>query len=115
MDYFYASAYNKGLWDKILSVDFKPTKKLSFSLNYHHFSTTYDVMATDGKEGRCLGPELDMQVDYTLMKDVKLTAGYSTMLGTKYMDIVKGGNHKSWQDWGWLTLNINPRILFTKW
>ena len=31
------------------------------------------------------------------------------------MDIVKGGNHKSWQDWGWLTLNINPRILFTKW
>ena len=115
MDYFYASAYNKGLWDKILSVDFKPTKKLSFSLNYHHFSTTYDVMATDGKEGRCLGSELDMQVDYTLMKDVKLTAGYSTMLGTKYMDIVKGGNHKSWQDWGWLTLNINPRILFTKW
>jgi len=49
------------------------------------------------------------------MKDVKLTAGYSTMLGTKYMDIVKGGSHKSWQDWGWLTLNINPRILFTKW
>ena len=25
MDYFYASAYNRGLWDKQLSVDFKPT------------------------------------------------------------------------------------------
>ena len=72
MDYFYASAYNKGLWDKILSVDFKPTKKLSFSLNYHHFSTTYDVMATDGKEGRCLGSELDMQVDYILIFVCKL-------------------------------------------
>ena len=115
MDYFYASAYNKGLWDKILSVDFKPTQKIGLSLNYHHFSTTYDVTATDGKEGRSLGSEFDLQVDYTLMKDVKLTAGYSTMLGTKYMDIVKGGSHKSWQDWGWLTLNINPRILFTKW
>ena len=100
---------------QILSVDFKPTQKIGFSLNYHHFSTTYDVTAIDGKEGRSLGSEFDLQVDYTLMKDVKLTAGYSTMLGTKYMDIVKGGSHKSWQDWGWLTLNINPRILFTKW
>jgi len=26
MDYFYASAYNKGLWDKILSVDFRPKR-----------------------------------------------------------------------------------------
>lgn len=115
MDYFYASAYNKGLWDKILSVDFKPTQKIGLSLNYHHFSTTYDVTDIDGKEGRSLGSEFDLQVDYVLMKDVKLTAGYSTMLGTKYMDIAKGGSHKSWQDWGWLTLNINPRILFTKW
>ena len=54
MDYFYASAYNKGLWDKILSVDFKPTQKIGFSLNYHHFSTTYDVTDIDGKEGRSL-------------------------------------------------------------
>lgn len=115
MDYFYASAYNKGLWDKILSAEFKPTKELGISLNYHHFSTTYDVKLADGDEGRSLGSEIDIQVDYVVMKDVKLTAGYSTMLGTKYMDMVKGGSHKSWQDWGWLTLNINPRILFTKW
>lgn len=115
MDYFYASAYNKGLWDKIVSVDFKPASKWALSLSYHHFSTTYDVMAKDGKEGRSLGSELDFQIDYVLMKDVRLQAGYSTMLGTKYMDVVKGGSHKAWQDWGWLSLNINPRILFTKW
>lgn len=115
MDYFYASAYNKGLWDKQIGVDFKPADKWAFSLNYHHFSTTYDVMESSGKEGRTLGSEIDFQVDYTVMKDVKLTLGYSTMLGTKYMDVVKGGNHNSWQDWGWLSLNINPRILFVKW
>lgn len=114
MDYFYASAYNKGLWDKQLSVDFKPDSRWALSLNYHHFSTTYDVRA-EGDEGRSLGSEIDFQVDYVLMKDVKLTAGYSTMLGTKYMDVVKGGSHKAWQDWGWLSLNINPRIFFAKW
>lgn len=115
MDYFYASAYNKGLWDKQLSADFKLDSRWAFSLNYHHFSTTYDVRTSNGDEGRSLGSEFDFQVDYSVMKDVKLTFGYSTMLGTKYMDVVKGGNHNSWQDWGWLSLNINPRILFAKW
>lgn len=115
MDYFYASAYNKGLWDKQLSADFKPTARWALSLNYHHFSTTYDVKTKEGLEGRNLGSEIDFQVDYVLMKDVKLTAGYSTLLGTKYMDVVKGGDHSVWQDWGWLSVNINPRILFTKW
>lgn len=115
MDYFYASGYNKGLWDKQVGVDFKPTPQWALSLNYHHFSSTYDVMTADGSKGKSLGSEIDIQVDYVLMKDVKLTAGYSTMLGTKYMDVIKGGNHKSWQDWGWLSVNINPRILFTKW
>lgn len=46
---------------------------------------------------------------------MKLTAGYSTMLGTKYMDAVKGGSHDAWQDWGWISININPRIFFAKW
>jgi hypothetical protein len=31
------------------------------------------------------------------------------------MDVVKGGDHKRWQDWGWVSVNINPRILFVKW
>lgn len=44
------------------------------------------------------------------MKDVKLSAGYSFMRGTKTMDAVKTGNHKSWQDWGWVSLNINPKV-----
>ena len=34
------------------------------------------------------------------MKDVSLSVGYSLMRGTSTMDVVKGGNHKSWQDWG---------------
>lgn len=48
----------------------------------------------------------------SIMKDVKLSAGYSIMRGTSTMDIVEDGNHKRWQDWGWLSLNINPQIFY---
>ena len=34
---------------------------------------------------------------------------------TVTMDAVVGGNHKSWQDWAWMSLNINPRIFTTIW
>lgn len=115
MDYFYASAYKKGLWDKQLGVGFKPKQGVALSLNYHHFSTPYDVRAADGLQGRSLGSEIDCQADFTLMKDVKLTVGYSTMLATQYMEAVKGGSSSAWQDWGWMSININPRLLVAKW
>lgn len=114
MDYFYASAWQgaaPGLQDAQLGVNFKTSKKVSMQLNYHYFATAAKL--DDVKKG--LGSEVDYQLDWNVMKDVKLSAGYSFMLGTKSMDILKGGDHKRWQDWGWVSLNINPRILFVKW
>ena len=120
MDYFYASSFisglNPGLWDNQLSVAFKPSGKVNLSLAYHYFSITGDVYRKSGdKANRGLGSELDFQVDWQIMKDVKLSAGYSTMLAGKTMELVKGGDSSSWQDWGWLSLNINPRIFLAKW
>lgn len=115
MDYFYASSFidklAPGLQDAQLGAMYKVSSKVNMQLNYHYFATAAKL--DDVKKG--LGSEIDYQLDWTIMKDVKLSAGYSFMLGTKSMDIVKGGNHKSWQDWGWLSLNINPRVLFVKW
>lgn len=114
MDYFYASAWQgsaPGLQDAQLGVSFKASQKVSMQLNYHYFATA--VKVDDAKKG--LGSEIDYQLDWNVMKDVKLSAGYSIMLGTKSMDIVKGGDHKRWQDWGWVSVNINPRVLFVKW
>lgn len=56
--------------------------------------------------------EVDFLFNRDIMKDVKLTGGYSVMFGSESMDIVKGGNHKSWQDWGWVSLNVNPSVFF---
>ena len=114
MDYFYASAWQgvaPGLQDAQLGVNFKTSKQVSMQLNYHYFATAAKL--DDVKKG--LGSEMDYQLDWNVMKDVKLSAGYSIMRGTKSMDVVKGGDHKRWQDWGWVSVNINPRILFVKW
>lgn len=119
MDYFYASAFvngvNPGLWDNQVNVAYKPSKKVNLSLAYHYFSITGEVYENGRETDRGLGSELDFQVDWTIMKDVKLSAGYSTMLGTHTMQVVKGGNPSHWQDWGWLSLNINPTVFISKW
>ena len=115
MDYFYASdfkpGYAPGLFDKRLGLRFRASDKVDMDLNYHHFSTAVKLSGLK----KALGSEVDYQINWSVMKDVKLSAGYSIMRGTETMDVVKGGNHKSWQDWGWVSVNINPRVLFVKW
>lgn len=119
MDYFYASnfaaGFNPGLWDNQLAIGFKPCKKVGLDLAYHYFSTTADVDANAQSYDKGLGSEVDLQLNVEVMKDVKLSAGYSFMAGTDTMDAVKGGDHGRWQDWGWVSLNINPKIFFTRW
>lgn len=133
MDYFYASSWVSGiqapgLWDNRIGVSFKASPTVALQANYHYFSaaqkplsqyvTVEHLQDTDSnvkKLSKGLGSEIDTQVDWAIMKDVKLSAGYSFMLGTRTMDAVKGGNHKSWQDWGWVSLNINPKLFFAKW
>lgn len=114
MDYFYASGFinglNPGLWDNQLGIYYKTSPKVDMSLNYHYFLTTQKVE----NYSKGLGSEFDFQINWSIMPDVKLMAGYSFMLGTKSMNIVKGGNHKSWQDWGWVSINITPNLFTSK-
>lgn len=115
MDYFYASGfkigYAPGLWDNQIGLVYKPCKLFDLQANYHYFFTGVKLEGLD----RGLGSEIDLQFNCKIMKDVSLSGGYSMMFGTKTMDVVKGGNHNAWQDWGWISLNINPRIFFAKW
>ncbi|WP_270438699.1 alginate export family protein [Bacteroides bouchesdurhonensis] len=115
MDYFYASLFKDGfapgLMGSRVGVRFRASAKVDMELNYHYFTTAVKLADLS----KSLGSEVDYQINWTVMKDVKLSAGYSFMRGTKTMDVVKGGDHKSWQDWGWVSLNINPKVLFVKW
>jgi hypothetical protein len=119
MDYFYASSFilgqRPGLWDNQLGVSCKASPKTTLALNVHHFQTTTDVYLIDQKLKRSLGTEVDFQVTWNVMRDVTFTGGYSTMFGNDSMKAVKGGDPSKWNDWAWISLNINPRIFVTKW
>ena len=82
---------------------------------YHRTRMHVAIAAVGNAFATALG-EVDLQLDYELMKDVKLTVGYSTMFASKWMPAVAGPeSYKRWQDWAFVSLNINPRILSFKW
>lgn len=116
MDYWVGGIPAEGLTDLQAGLSTTAIKKLNLSLNYHYFMLNEKRLDAAGEKlSSGLGHELDFQVSAKLQKDVTLVGGYSFMLGSETMDAVKAGNHKSWQDWCWLQLNINPRVFFTKW
>ncbi len=97
----------------VLGLVLRASAKVDMELNYHYFATATEV---DFKEDlkKSLGSEVDYQINWSVMKDVKLSAGYSFMLGTKTMDAVKGGNHKSWQRLGMGICQYQPESVFYK-
>lgn len=115
MDYFYASplsiSLNPGLQDAYASCQSQIGKAVNLQLTYHYFMTAEKLSNLN----KPIGHEIDLQISVRLAKDATLTAGYSTMLGTETLDVLKGGYHESWQDWAWLTLNVSPRIFSTIW
>ncbi len=114
MDYFYASAYpSYGLFDKHVSLIVKPINKLTLDLSYHHFSSTQSIVVDNNKK-KGLGSEIDLTLTYNLLPYITVQGGYSTMFGTEAFSTAKGGDHSRWQDWGWLSLNINPLIFKSK-
>ena len=110
MDYF-GNSLSWGLQDIKGGITSQICDKVRLEANYHYLMTAKQI----DDFAMTLGQEIDVKLSAELMKDVTLGIGYSTMVGTKTMDRIKGGSHDSWQDWAWLQLNINPRVLFTKW
>ena len=84
-------------------------KNLRMDMNYHYLMTATQIPGFK----KDLGHELDVELTAKIKKDVTLSIGYSTMLGTKTMDYVVSGNHEAWQDWAWLQLNICPKALLS--
>ncbi len=106
MDIFYVPRFTLsdlcGLQDIQLGVQSNYFERFPMQLTYHYFTTTAKIQnAILG-----LGHEFDYQVSCQLTDNVQLSAGYSFLLGMRTLDIVKGGDHKRWQDRGWLEVDV---------
>ena len=64
---------------------------------------------------KSLGYEIEFEATYKIMKDVSVTLGYSFMNGTETMNKLKRSTGDGVLRWGWLELDITPRLFYTKW
>ena len=117
LDFFYMDSFEgnftPGLQNLYAGVTVNPIRPLELDLTYHYFAIASDLDYVPSKK---LGHEIDFEADYTFSDIVKLSAGYTFLLGSKTMDIVQqklDENHK--MHWGWLMLTINPKSFTTSW
>ena len=62
-----------------------------------------------------LGHEIELRASYQLMKDASLSMAYSYMTGTETMERLKRASDDGSLRWGWISLNVSPRLFSTKW
>lgn len=113
MDYF-TGRQPYGIQDAFGGVTANIGPKVTLDLDYHFMRMAESIQFID--LDKKLGHEIDFCLSAKIFKDVTLQAGYSFFLPTNTtIALMETGNRDSWQDWAWLSLNINPRILLTRW
>ena len=115
MDLFYVSTYvngfTPGLQNAFLGGHVSPVKGLDMSLTGHYLAMGTKLDRLD----KSLGYEIEFEATYKIMKDVSVTLGYSFMNGTETMNKLKRSTGDGVLRWGWLELDITPRLFYTKW
>ena len=115
MDFFYVSTYVNGFTPGLQNIyvggTYKPHKNVELSAKYHYLTITSDLKDID----KPLGHEIELEASWQLAKDISLSAGYSYMKGTDTMERLKRSSERDKLSWGWLSLNVTPRLFSTKW
>lgn len=115
MDFFFVTTYvngfTPGLQNLYGGASYSPVKWLDLSATYHYLAITADLPNVD----KSLGHELELEGTARIMKDVKLTVGYTYMTGTETMKYLKRASSDGKLSWGWVTLVVSPQLFSTKW
>jgi hypothetical protein len=115
MDFFYVSTYvngfTPGLQNLYAGVSWTPVKPLTADAAYHFFSTAVPVQDAN----QALGHEVELQLTWTIVPSVSLSAGYSFMRGTDTMVALKRTNDNRQLQWAWIMLSVSPKLLSTIW
>ncbi|MFZ5941673.1 MAG: alginate export family protein [Bacteroidota bacterium] len=123
MDYFSTidkDTENGGLMDLYARLNYKFSKKTSSELTCHYFSLANNIVDTLSTPGvnqpapKYLGTEIDLVLKYKMTSSLEIQGGYSAMLATPTMEILKGGDHSRYQQWLWVMLTFKPEFINTK-
>lgn len=120
MDYFYVGnghgqfGRSTGLIDYYIKTKFKLGEKSTLAAHAHMFSSPVELQEIDGSEAdRMLGTEIDLVYNIKLHQDVSLTVGYSHMIPTETMELIKSkpGGSDELNNWAWVQFNFTPSLL----
>ena len=110
-----AGPHVPGLLDGYVTFSAKANARTNFALTGHYFSTAADVYRAQEQLSRNLGGEIDFSFNHQIMPMIGLSGGYSTYFHTPTLLTVKNTpDARKYQDWLWLSININPKIFTTK-
>ena len=119
MDFFYLDSYvnnfSPGLQNLYTGGTVSPVKGLKINAAYHFFAIAANLKIHQEELKKALGHEIEINVDYTFAKFVKVGAGYSFMRGTETMELLQRVSDKRRLHWGWVMLSVNPTIFTTSW
>lgn len=112
MDYFYVGNHvnNVGLVDVYATFGYQKNK-FTAKLMPHIFSSAAKIYNGSEKMSNSLGTELDLLLGYKLANDISLNAGYSQMLATESMEILKAGDKDEHNSWAWMMITFKPKFL----
>lgn len=117
MDYFYVGNHynNAGLKDLFVRIR-QNVGKGFITLDVHHFDAAAEIInpETTQRMNPGLGTELDLTIRQNVTKELSIQAGYSQMLATDTMEVLKTGNAKANNNWAYLWLIFKPDFLKKK-
>ena len=115
MDFFYVESYvggfTPGLQNAYIGGAVKPVKGLNINAAYHFFAIATNL---DNLK-KPLGHEVEVSLDYTFAKFVRVGAGYSYMRGTETMETLQRVSENRQLHWGWVMLSVTPTIFTYAW
>lgn len=115
MDYFTlaipAQTKGAGLFSPHLKNTFNLSPKSRLNADLHMFFLQNNYVFENETIDKYLGTELDLTYFYAFNDITQVVAGYSVMLGSPSMDIIKGGSHQEFAHWAYLMLRIRPKFL----
>jgi hypothetical protein len=115
MDYFYVGNHinTVGLIDLNATLSYQNHLFSAVLMPHIFYSEATIINAEEDELSKYLGTEIDLVLGYKFSKEVLFQAGYSQMIATESMEILKGGNKDATNNWAWIMISVNPSLFTT--
>ncbi len=110
IDYFNIPSTTRGagLIDTYLKTQITFNKNINLFGEYHYFTLQNNLVDNGISIDKFLGHEIDFVYKQKFTKDISVEAGYSFILGSESLEIIKGGNADLLNNWFYLMITVNP-------